>query len=76
VRTVRFDGIRGRTLIDRKKAVLTTPNKVDQALRQSEALRQNGLRGRWEVPNEREARRAKRLLDRLHITNITAKVVQ
>jgi hypothetical protein len=41
--TVRFDGVQGRMMIDRKKAMTTFPKSEKQALRQSEALRQNGL---------------------------------
>lgn len=55
---VRFDGADGDTLIDRKLSVVTTPKAKDQVLRQSEALLQNGLAGRWEVPNQSQADRA------------------
>jgi RHS repeat-associated protein len=75
VRTVKFDGIRGRTLIDRKLGIVTAQNKVDQAIRQSEALRQNGLRGLWEVPNRREANRARRVLAKAGVTNISVRIV-
>jgi hypothetical protein len=46
-----------------------------QAINQSRALEQNGLRGRWEVPTAADAIRAETLLDRLEITNIGVKVV-
>jgi filamentous hemagglutinin len=62
-------------LIDRKVSVTTFPKSQNQALRQSEALRQNGLTGRWEVPTESEAARARRMFVRLGIDNIEVKVV-
>jgi hypothetical protein len=72
---VRFDGFTGRVLIDRKLAVVTTSKVEDQALRQSLALRQNGLTGVWEVPTAVQAARATALLDKLRIDNITVRVV-
>jgi len=47
----------------------------DQALRQSAALTENGLTGRWEVPNEAQTGRAQKMFDQLNIKNITVKVV-
>lgn len=75
IRTVRFDGVEGSVLIDRKLAVVTTDKSMNQASRQSEALLQNGYTGRWEVPNILEADRAQRLFDQLGIKNITVRVV-
>ncbi len=46
-----------------------------QALRQSQALEQNGLTGRWEFPTEAEAARAIKMFEKLGITNIDVKVV-
>jgi hypothetical protein len=73
---VRFDGVEGRQMIDRKKAVTTFPKSERQALRQSEALRQNGLSAVWEVPSAAEATRATRLLSKLNIANITVRIVK
>ena len=72
---VRFDGFTGRVLIDRKLAIVTSPKVEQQALRQSAALRQNGLEGMWEVPSEIQAARARALLDKPGIDNITIRVV-
>lgn len=72
---VKFDGIDGDVLIDRKRSITTFPKSKDQALRQSQALKENGLTGRWEVPNEAQARRARKMLEDLGITNISVKVV-
>ena len=69
-------GVDGTNLIDRKTPVTTFPKSQRQALRQSEALSQHGLEGRWEVPSLREAERALRLLDRLRITNIEVRIVE
>ncbi|WP_373687497.1 hemagglutinin repeat-containing protein [Acetobacter sp. P5B1] len=45
--TVRFDGFDGDVLVDRKLSVVTTSKAKDQVLRQSEALKQNGLEPFW-----------------------------
>ncbi|WP_244139896.1 hemagglutinin repeat-containing protein [Burkholderia stabilis] len=74
-RIVKFDGVDGNVMIDRKVSVVTTDKAYDQASRQSQALAQNGLTGRWEVPNEQQAARAQKMFDNLGITNITVKVV-
>jgi hypothetical protein len=75
VRPVRFDGQDGDVMIDRKLSVTTFPKSQAQALRQSEALSQNGLTGRWEVPTQTEATRALKMFVKLDIKNIGVKVV-
>ncbi len=75
-KTVRFDGLEGNVLIDRKVSVTTFPKSQAQALRQSQALQQNGLTGRWEVPTAAEAVRAQRMFQQLGINNIEVKVVK
>jgi filamentous hemagglutinin len=72
---VRFDGEEAGYLIDRKLAVVTSPKARDQVLRQSRALQQNSLRGRWEVPNEAAASRARQLFQELGVTNIDVRIV-
>lgn len=74
-RPVRFDGLDGNVLIDRKLSVMTRPKVKNQAMRQSQALKENGLTGRWEVPTETQARRAKKMFTELGIDNIEVKVV-
>jgi len=74
-RTVKFDGVDGNVLVDRKISVVTTSKAKEQALRQSDALSQNGLTGRWEVPNQSQASRAQKMFDELGIKNISVKVV-
>ncbi len=49
-RLVKFDGIHGDHVIDRKWKVTDAPNARAQVLRQSEALAQHGKNGMWEVP--------------------------
>ena len=73
--TVRFDGQEGDVLIDRKVSVTTFEKSQNQALRQSEALAQNGLKGRWEVPTAAQKVRAVKMLAKLGIKNITVNVV-
>ncbi len=72
---VKFDGIEGSVLIDRKTAVTTFRKSKDQALHQSQALRENGYTGRWEVPSAREAERARKMLRELEINNINVEVI-
>jgi hypothetical protein len=75
LKSIRFDGHEKGVLIDRKTAIVMTEKAQAQAINQSRALEQNGLRGRWEVPTAADAIRAETLLDRLEITNIGVKVV-
>jgi hypothetical protein len=72
---VKFDGLDGSVLIDRKLSVVTTNKAKNQALRQSQALSENGLTGRWEVPTQAEANRAIKMFNELGIKNIEIKVV-
>ncbi|RCS56429.1 hypothetical protein, partial [Parvibium lacunae] len=76
IRQVKFDGVDGDVMIDRKISVVTTDKAKDQALRQSEALSQNGLTGRWEVSSDAQAARATKMLNDLGIKNIQVKVVK
>ena len=62
---VDFDGVAPTGApIDAKVAIVTRQKTVNQAMRQAEALRQNGAKGIWKVPDLREARRAKEVLRR------------
>ncbi|MFF3893195.1 ricin-type beta-trefoil lectin domain protein [Streptomyces sp. NPDC001812] len=74
---VKFDGFDSTNgvLIDRKLSVTHRNKTYQQALNQSQALEQNGYSGRWEVPNATEARRARKLLGDLLITNIRVRIV-
>ncbi|MFF7438843.1 polymorphic toxin-type HINT domain-containing protein [Streptomyces sp. NPDC008122] len=69
-----FDEVNG-VMIDRKVSVTTFNKTYRQAMNQSLALEQNGYTGRWEVPTEAEAVRARRVLGSLLITNIRVRVV-
>lgn len=74
---VRFDGFvePNGPLIDRKLSVPTFPKSQNQALRQSQALDEAGLRARWEVPTPQEAARATKMFNKLNIENIDVEVV-
>lgn len=74
-RLVRFDGVDDKVMIDRKISIYTTKKAKNAAKRQSQALAENNLKGRWEVPNQAEAKRAQKIFDELGITNISVKVV-
>ena len=73
-RLVKFDGVDGEVMVDRKVSIVTTQKAMDQALRQSDVLRQNGLMGRWEVPNAAQQTRAINMLNKLNVNNITVVV--
>lgn len=60
---MKFNGVEGGVMIDREVSVVTTDKAKDQALRQSEALSQNGLTGRWEVPKAQQAARSKKIFN-------------
>ena len=75
-RQVRFDGLDGKYLVDRKWSIYTSAKTKNQALSQSVALRQNGLTAIWEVPTEYQKRRALKLLYKLGISNIHVEVVK
>ncbi len=72
---LRMDGQEAIQLIDRKISVTTFPKSKQQALRQSQALEQNGLTGVWEVPNAAEVARAQKMFNELGIKNIEVRVV-
>jgi len=74
-KVVRFDGLDGDILIDRKISVVTTSKAKEQALRQSQALKENGMTARWEVPTQTQANRAEKMFRELNIENITVKVI-
>ena len=67
---VKFDGVDGTIMIDRKTNIAITQKSMEAAMRQSDALRQNGLKGRWEVPNADVKTKAQKLLDKVGIDNI------
>ena len=50
-RPVKFDGIQGEYVIDRKWGIRDAPHAREQILRQSQVLAQHRLIGTWEVPN-------------------------
>jgi hypothetical protein len=73
---VKFDGIEGKTLIDRKLSFYSNDKGKLALQRQSEALKQNpGYSGRIEVPTATEQRRIQKYMNELNITNIDVKVV-
>ncbi len=75
-RPVKFDGVQGETLIDRKTNVVDRPNARDQLLRQSQVLREHGLVGVWEVPSPKLMRKAQIMFKKYNVTNIRVRVVK
>jgi hypothetical protein len=75
-RPVKFDGIQGDYLIDRKWSVVDRPRARAQILRQSQVLAEHRLIGTWEVPTPVQKVKALKLLKKMSITNIHVKVVK
>lgn len=75
-RPVKFDGIQGEYVIDRKLKVVDAPHARDQLLRQSEVLAQHRLIGVWEVPTPAQKIKALKLFKRMNVTNINVRVVK
>ena len=73
--SVRFDGLDGDVLIDRKISTYGSKKAKLQARRQAAAAQQNGKCVRWEVPNQAAATRAKNMLEDLDIDIIHVTVV-
>ncbi|MGA7613552.1 MAG: RHS repeat-associated core domain-containing protein [Thermoanaerobaculia bacterium] len=73
---VRFDGLEGNTLIDRKLSVTTKSKQLKDLRRVGIALRQNpGYRLRIEVPTEGAARQARRALRLVGLRGVAIRVV-
>lgn len=75
-RPVKFDGIQGDYVIDRKWSVRDMPRARAQLLRQSQVLAEHRLIGTWEVPSPVQKIKALKLLKRMNVTNIHVKVVK
>lgn len=75
-RPVKFDGVQGETLIDRKWSVSSRPRAKAQTLRQAEVLSQHRLPGVWEVPDKKQLFAARKMLKKLNITNIKVRIVK
>ncbi|MBB3695273.1 hypothetical protein [Sphingomonas sp. BK580] len=75
-RHVRFDGIDGDYLIDRKLRVVDLPRSRTQLARQHEALERARLTATWEVPSEAERALAAAMLARAGARRIKLRVVR
>lgn len=75
-RPVKFDGIEGDYVIDRKMSIPDRPRARAQILRQSEALTQNRAIATWEFPNAKEAAAARKLLQKMNVRNIKVRIVK
>lgn len=75
-RPVKFDGIQGDYVIDRKWSVVGRPRARAQILRQSQVLAEHRLIGLWEVPTPVEKIKAQKIFKKMNIKNIHVKVVK
>ncbi len=72
---VRFDGIEGDYVIDRKWSIVDSARGREQAFRQSAALEQQRLFATWEIPSQQQKTRAIQFLKKLGIRNIKVRMV-
>ncbi|WP_375419909.1 hypothetical protein [uncultured Sphingomonas sp.] len=75
-RPVKFDGVDGDFVIDRKYGISLKPRSAAQALRQSAVLAQHRLIETWEVPNDKQRLLALKLLKKKNIRNIKVRIVK
>jgi hypothetical protein len=75
-RPVKFDGVQGEYVIDRKLKVVDAPRARDKLLRQAQALSEHRLIGVWEVPTAAQKVKALKLLKKMKVTNINVRVVE
>lgn len=75
-RPVKFDGVDGDYVIDRKWKIVDAPHFRAQVLRQVEALTQNKLFAVWEVPNENQKLKGLKLFKKMGVTRIKIRVVE
>ena len=74
-RPVKFDGVEEQHMIDRKFKVVDSKKSRDQALRQSHALRENGIPGIWEVTTAKNKKTAFKVLKKVNVKNIKVRIV-
>ncbi len=75
-RPVKFDGVRGDYVIDRKMKVVDAPHARAQLLRQSGVLAEHHLIGLWEVPTAAQKIKALKLFKKMNAANLHVKVVK
>lgn len=75
-RPVKFDGVRGDYLIDRKWSISRWPSMRAQLLRQSHVLAEHRLIGVLEVPNAKQKREALKLIMKMKIVNFHVRIVE
>lgn len=75
-RPVKFDGVQGDFVIDRKSKVVDAPHARAQLLRQSQVLDQHRLFGTWEVPTPAQRAKPLKLFKKMNVTNIKVRVVK
>lgn len=75
-RPVKFDGVQGEYVIDRKLKIVDAPRARAQLLRQAQALSEQRLIGVWEVPTVAQKVKALKLLREMKVTNINVRVIE
>lgn len=72
-RPVKFDGIDGKHLIDRKWNLTSRPNSKKQILRQDAVLREHGVHAIYELSTDQKVLTANKILNKLKTTNISTR---
>lgn len=75
-RPVKFDGVQGDYMVDRKWKVVTAPRGKAQTLRQSAVLAEHRAIGLWEVPTPSQKTKALKHFKKINVRNIHVKVVK
>lgn len=75
-RPVKFDGVRGDYVIDRKWKVINAPHARAQIVRQSDVSTQHRLIGVGEVLTPARKTKAIKLLKKVSVVNISVRVVE
>lgn len=75
-RPVKFDGVQGDYVVDRKFSISTKPRARDQVKRQAQALSENRLIGTWEVPDNKQKNIALKLLKEMKVHNIKVRIAK
>jgi hypothetical protein len=72
--TVRFDGVDGGEIIDRKLSPMFTEKAIEQARRQAATAAYNGMQAVWELPTEEAVGAANRFMSYAQISNIAVRL--
>jgi hypothetical protein len=73
---VKFDGVQGDYVVDRKLGVRLQPRARAQVMRQTDVLSQHRLIGTWEVPDSKQRDLALKLFKQMNVRNIKVRIAK